>query len=249
MPHGHFLAACFLGADDAHHRDYGMMGLPMFKPRERGVIGLPMTKPYLMGRTRIALPAGDTRHQISTAFPAGPHPHLRDAIRTRPHLRVATALESGDKDAPAPESGDKDDQAGVAHNKGIICGVSAGQGAISCGIPVNTDHQTGAPFIIPLYTPPPPAGIASVASDPQAQRIKARSDMLLKLQAFDFMNKLLTEPAAQSGVPNSVASLPSPVRDLSATSLQPDDIAPDLGPANDVRYPVIGKYPMAGNFM
>mmetsp|Transcript_68601 Transcript_68601/g.113578 ORF Transcript_68601/g.113578 Transcript_68601/m.113578 type:complete len:222 (-) Transcript_68601:22-687(-) len=50
------------------------------------------------------------------------------------------------------------EQTPEGEEKGIICGVATGDGhsdgRITCGIPMYREHQSGAPFILPLYMQP-----------------------------------------------------------------------------------------------
>merc|ERR1712217_971250 len=52
---------------------------------------------------------------------------------------------------------------------GLICGVSAGDGhgdgRVTCGIPMYRDKQTRAPYILPLYSQPPPGAAAAANSN------------------------------------------------------------------------------------
>merc|ERR1719456_1856568 len=75
------------------------------------------------------------------------------------HMSGHKKGEGGVGTAKLPEK--KENAAGTnppTDEKGIICGVSTGDGhsdgRISCGIPMFREHQSGAPFILPLYMQP-----------------------------------------------------------------------------------------------
>jgi len=131
-------------------------------------------------------------------------------------------------------------------DKGIICGVATGDGhsdgRITCGIPMFREHQSGAPFILPLYMQPNESGggggggggSASGAADVMSAKISGelRQEALLLLKRF-LDSAPDNAPAAGGG-----GGLYYPVPDkktpqgiaIVSTGVQVP-LPPDLGPA------------------
>eukprot|EP00933_Yihiella_yeosuensis_P034726 TRINITY_DN28208_c0_g1_i1.p1 TRINITY_DN28208_c0_g1~~TRINITY_DN28208_c0_g1_i1.p1 ORF type:complete len:224 (-),score=33.15 TRINITY_DN28208_c0_g1_i1:104-775(-) len=96
------------------------------------------------------------------------------------------------------------------NKQGLICGVSAtaengSGGRISCGLPMYRDKETGAPYIVPLYSEPesrPGRGSAPT----QAEAAASAASTKLRRDALELLRRFLDSTPAGAGTEVSDAA-------------------------------------------
>mmetsp|Transcript_83717 Transcript_83717/g.147756 ORF Transcript_83717/g.147756 Transcript_83717/m.147756 type:complete len:225 (-) Transcript_83717:63-737(-) len=143
------------------------------------------------------------------------------------------------------------EQTPEGEEKGIICGVATGDGhsdgRITCGIPMYREHQSGAPFILPLYMQPAATtgGGGGGGGGGGASTVEAAISGRLRQEALMLMKRFLDvappeAPALPGGggmyYPVPDKKTPGGIAIVSNGTAVP--LPPDLGPS----LPKFGNY-------